>query len=129
MSERIETPWNWKQVDALNAFQSMSGQHQFTCGAEVYCGKNWPEPCATLIATPDGWRCPNCVYTQDWAWDWMFDLGRRIMEERSNAAESLGVWLASRFPCGNMLCGTIGRCRCGDPLPRPQDQLIVRSGA
>lgn len=25
-----------------------------------------------LVPTPDGWRCPFCEYTQDWAWDGMF---------------------------------------------------------
>jgi len=25
-----------------------------------------------LVPTPDGWRCPFCTYTQDWAWDGMF---------------------------------------------------------
>jgi len=60
MSEVINAPWNRETVAALNAFQSSNGRfHPFTCPREGHQ--------ADLIATPDGWVCPQCDYTQMWA--------------------------------------------------------------
>lgn len=44
------------------------------------------------------------------------------------AAVLLGELLASVFPCGNMICGTVGRCRCSDPLPRLKIKIQRRWG-
>lgn len=29
------------------------------------------ETCKVIVA--DGWTCPSCDYTQNWAWEWMAD--------------------------------------------------------
>ena len=34
-----------------------------------------------LIATPDGWICPSCDYTQDWAHGFMADGSWRAVAE------------------------------------------------
>lgn len=59
----ITPPWTDDQVRALNAYQRRGDRHPFTCGGE-YCGAN-------LVATRDGWKCPDCNYTQNWAHDFM----------------------------------------------------------
>lgn len=72
MSEALAT-FTTDQVESLNAFQHSGQFHPFTCG-NAACR-------AVLIATVAGWRCPKCVYTQNWAhsfmadWSWqrMFD--------------------------------------------------------
>jgi hypothetical protein len=58
-----KAPWTQEQVDNLNAFQQMGSFHPFTCG-----GSNCRE---VLVATSDGWRCPKCDYTQQWAHKFM----------------------------------------------------------
>lgn len=78
----IKAPWTPEQVAALNWYQTESGWHPFTCGGgeyigegnakRMYCGPGWPAPTSTLIATENGWVCPRCDYTQDWAYELMF---------------------------------------------------------
>lgn len=65
-SEFVKAPWTIEQVDALNKFQRRGDAHEFTCGHEHGGDK-------TLFATSDGWRCPHCDYSQDWAHQMMFD--------------------------------------------------------
>lgn len=63
-------------IDMLNLRQKDNRYHPYTCGTED-CGK-WVT-CknlagedhevffrSELIATENGWICPNCDYTQDW---------------------------------------------------------------
>jgi hypothetical protein len=59
----VRAPWTPEQVDALNRWQQDKQVHPFTCGGD--------ECRATLYATPDGWRCPMCGYTQTWAHQFM----------------------------------------------------------
>lgn len=57
--ERIVPPWDADTVEALTLYQSAGVGHPFTC----------PD-CAgspSLVATPDGWECGRCPYTQKWA--------------------------------------------------------------
>lgn len=53
--------WDQRTIDALNAHQRDGRYHPYTCG----------NGCRTsvLVATPDGWVCPEpgCGYTQKWA--------------------------------------------------------------
>lgn len=56
---KIEAPWTPEQVTRLNAFQRVGWFHPFTCGMNT--GHR------VLVATPDGWVCPDCAYTQNWA--------------------------------------------------------------
>lgn len=58
---QIKAPWTEEQVQRLNEWQQDSRFHPFTCGK---CGK-------VLTATPNGWICGSCDYTQDWAHDFM----------------------------------------------------------
>lgn len=62
----IHAPWTSDQVTVINRFQREANIHPFTCGK---CS-----PHATLVATADGWICPNfCDYRQDWAPAYMAD--------------------------------------------------------
>jgi hypothetical protein len=64
--ETIHAPWTADQVKNLNRFQREAHMHPFTCGRCV--------PHATLVATIDGWYCPNgCDYRQAWATAFMAD--------------------------------------------------------
>lgn len=56
--------WSDDQVARLNAFQKARVMHPFTCPA-AHDGER------DLVATPDGWRCPSCDYTQNWAHSFM----------------------------------------------------------
>jgi hypothetical protein len=69
LTDVIRAPWTPEQVAALNAWQTSSGTHPFTCG----CDTCHPGINSVLHATPDGWRCPitGCQYVQDWAHPFM----------------------------------------------------------
>lgn len=72
MTDRIEAPWTPEQVDALNDFQTQRLGHPFTC-ADRMDGTH-PErfgDFGVLVATTDGWVCPDCPYTQRWAMAYM----------------------------------------------------------
>lgn len=71
---KIEPPWSVQQVAALNRWQHCGWVHPFTCGSDnrmdtahkAYAlALNTDE--GALIATPNGWFCPACSYTQKWA--------------------------------------------------------------
>lgn len=57
------------EVESLNAYQDAGVMHPFTCGN---CSGH-----RDLIATREGWHCPDCDYRQDWAhlemknWQWL----------------------------------------------------------
>lgn len=78
----IKAPWSTEQVDALNKFQRNRLYHPFTCGSgnrgdyvhRKYAEKHNDRDNGLLIATHQGWVCPVCDYTQDWAHDWQFNL-------------------------------------------------------
>ena len=55
----LKAPWTCREVVALNDWQERGDVHPFTCG-----GNNCRE---VLIAGHEGWHCPACDYTQDWA--------------------------------------------------------------
>lgn len=68
--DMIKAPWTDEQVKNLNEFQQCGVCHPFTCG-----GKKDGKDCrADLVATKDGWICPDgCGYKQDWAHESMAD--------------------------------------------------------
>ena len=77
MSERIFAPFTVQQVAALNEYQETQVMHPFTCGgSDVHCRE-------VLIATEEGWICPKCGYTQNWAHDFMAN----------------GAWKKGAIPC------------------------------
>ena len=66
----IHAPFTEDQVESLNEYQKSGVFHEFTCGTEN-CRDS-------LVATSEGWTCPSCDYTQDWAHIWMGNWGWRI---------------------------------------------------
>ncbi len=63
-------PWNEEQVQNLNDWQAYPHFHPFTC-PERSTPVHKRDPAARdhgmLVATRNGWECPACGYTQEWA--------------------------------------------------------------
>lgn len=70
----IRAPWTDDQVAKLNRYQAGGWMHPFTC---YRCrNRDIQRPLRheyILVATNDGWVCPTCDYTQNWAHDFMLD--------------------------------------------------------
>lgn len=64
MSDQIKAPFTEEQVEKLNAWQKLGFVHEFTCD-------NNHKGNRVLVATKDGWKCPSCPYTQNWAHEFM----------------------------------------------------------
>lgn len=68
-------PWSQEFVDELNKHQDNLYVHPYTCGNrnthdhQEYFVSNNKRDVGVLIATVNGWVCPVCGYTQDWAHD------------------------------------------------------------
>ena len=60
---KVYAPFTPARVASLNAFQASGAFHEFTCGSDA----------TVLMAREDGWHCPACTYTQDWAYEPMAD--------------------------------------------------------
>jgi len=68
-----KAPWTREQVAALNRWQCCNHIHPFTCPNRGDGNHHViMNDLGTLVATEDGWTCPYCDYTQDWAHDTMF---------------------------------------------------------
>lgn len=87
-TDQIPAPWTLTQVAQLNAYQT-SGWHPYTCGT-VRCWQWHTIPnemsiavSTTLIAEPDGWRCPKCNYRQTWAGRILFEIGKEALEGKT----------------------------------------------
>jgi hypothetical protein len=75
-TDHIYAPFTAEQVTTLNHYQHSGHFHPFTCGRcrdklgtgawphQPYQG---PHDDRLLVATLNGWICPTCDYTQDWA--------------------------------------------------------------
>lgn len=68
---RIDAPWDSATVKALNAYQRLGHFHPFTC-PHAHDGDR------DLIATPKGWICRHCEYTQNWTISGAVDIGKRV---------------------------------------------------
>jgi hypothetical protein len=66
-SSVIKAPFTPDQVEALNRYQKIAHFHPFTCGSGNRTDEKHLDGEGVLVATPDGWKCPYCDYTQDWA--------------------------------------------------------------
>lgn len=66
--------WSDEEVKSLNAWQLDEQTHPFTCGNPDHHDDKIEN--RTLVATNQGWVCPGCSYTQDWAHDFMLMFGR-----------------------------------------------------
>ena len=92
----INTPFTEEQVESLNAYQTSGVFHEYTCGnddcpgksryvegrpgfAEIVRGLSTGD---ILVATTEGWACPSCNYTQDWALTFMGDWSWKEMLQR-----------------------------------------------
>lgn len=85
-------PWSDRTVAALNAFQLRGGFHPYTCREDRHSiGGDGRQPRPLLIATPDGWSCPDpgCDQAQRWAWTSTIEHGAR----RLNGGRPLFNWL------------------------------------
>lgn len=76
VTAKVVAPFTDDQVKSLNDYQVSGVMHPFTCGGcrdrlGIREGKFVND--RLLVATPAGWVCPTCDYTQDWAWAWMAD--------------------------------------------------------
>lgn len=72
--------WTEAQCEKLNEFQRAGHMHPFTCGGDrgdeahrVHAKRHRDRDRGLLVATPFGWRCPVCKYTQTWAHGFMFE--------------------------------------------------------
>jgi hypothetical protein len=78
-SKLAHAPWTEDQVASLNAYQADPPFHPYTCFFDggIQHGDLGSE--TRLVAHADGWHCPECSYTQDWAQsslaDWRWQLG------------------------------------------------------
>lgn len=61
-----------EEVESLNAYQRAGVFHPFTCGGNRTDEAHLDGE-GILLATVDGWVCPYCDYTQDWAHPEMTD--------------------------------------------------------
>lgn len=53
-----KAPWSAELIAALNEQQLNTHRHPYTCGNDSRH--------RDLRATPNGWVCDDCDYTQDW---------------------------------------------------------------
>lgn len=60
-----KAPWNAETVKSLNHWQSDGKFHPYTCANGR--DERHLDGEGVLIATENGWKCPYCEYTQDWA--------------------------------------------------------------
>lgn len=70
--EDLVAPWDFETVKQLNHYQVSGDFHPFTCPESPHDG----QPKQSLVATADGWICPDCSYTQQWAHRFMADPDR-----------------------------------------------------
>jgi hypothetical protein len=64
---RVDAPFTEEQVKSLNGYQQFGQMHPFTCGNDS-CHH------VSLVATKDGWDCPQChKHKQTWCHNFMAD--------------------------------------------------------
>lgn len=81
----VYAPFTDDQVNSLNAYQVAGVMHPFTCGNRSERSHVWRDgdgDLGLLMATPAGWTCPQCDYTQDWAHGFMADWSWRSWPRR-----------------------------------------------
>lgn len=63
------TNWTPEVVEALNRYQDDGRFHPYTCPNRGDGRHVVTRDLGMLMATPRGWACPSCTYTQDWYHD------------------------------------------------------------
>lgn len=67
-NDKLVAPWTKSQVDTLNAYQRNKYFHPYTCSNRGDSEHKFANgDYGVLVATENGWVCPDCGYTQDWA--------------------------------------------------------------
>jgi hypothetical protein len=61
-----------EQIKSLNEYQHAGKFHPFTCGGNR-TDEHHLDGEGILVATTEGWKCPYCSYTQDWAHPFMMN--------------------------------------------------------
>lgn len=74
-----------EEVLSLNDYQKSRAFHPFTCGSGNRTDENHLDGEGLLVATEDGWICPYCPYTQNWAHDFMKNRGWEPTMNAKNA--------------------------------------------
>lgn len=75
-----KAPWTKEIVEALNIYQRHGRFHPFTCGNRSDGSHPFESEYGdfgALRATVNGWVCPYCTYRQDWAHDFMIQIGEK----------------------------------------------------
>lgn len=85
----LKAPWTPKQVIALNDYQQSDEGHPFTCANRGPGHAPTNSYRDVLVATVNGWICPFCDYTQDWAHPFMAMTGADIEKQFNEIAEAL----------------------------------------
>lgn len=104
-----------KQVESLNEYQKKGYMHPFTCGSGRRCDKDHLDGEGILVATEDGWICPFCDYTQNWAhgfmmdWSWKDHSPFNVIQSISSTESEWDRW-------------TIGGIPADSPNPPPKEK-------
>lgn len=67
---KVRAPFTPEQVASLNGYQQSGAFRELTCRGDG-CPAAGEQ--AVLVAAENGWHCPACTYTQDWAHEAMAD--------------------------------------------------------
>lgn len=81
---KVYPPWDAATVVNLNGYQTFGKMHPFTCGFD-------PGGHGVLVAHRNGWDCPDCDYTQFWAFDFMAS-GELSSQEGYDAMMKIETW-------------------------------------
>lgn len=67
---QMYAPWSDQEIEALRKHQEDDQRHPYTCGNRGDGKHPFEEKyldTGALRPTREGWVCPYCDYTQDWA--------------------------------------------------------------
>jgi hypothetical protein len=78
----IVAPWTQDEITALNRWQNLGYVHPFTCPTNHLAAR-------ILEARKDGWHCPSCDYTQNWAHDFMLTRPENPLERTAEQRHAL----------------------------------------
>jgi hypothetical protein len=95
---KVRAPFTAEQVASLNGYQASGTFLEFTCHGDG-CPAADEQP--VLVAAEDGWHCPACTYTQDWAHEMMADGSWREFEGATISVDGVpheGKWEIGYVP-------------------------------
>ncbi len=69
MSDRLLAPWSDDAIERLNKHQRLREFHPYTCPERDESTHSWRHgDLGVLVAMREGFMCPDCGYSQDWAY-------------------------------------------------------------